>query len=169
VVKEEFAVRDLMRQCVTALRDNGAEVTIHDAVNAFKELYPSEYEENRSQWADEGLSARFRTLIKRHSSESKVSEQLRITFRLSDVELPGSIAIPELDGSSLSDRKTWKAMEEVTIPELDAHLQMLQDQIKADSNQLRSLRKLRQAVVAVIGEGSALTVGEAAIRVISEQ
>lgn len=153
---------EAIRATVADLCQSGARFLNKDVVDTVIGRNPDLFNELGAQLAREKLFDLTRRVMKTSAELTETDAQLELGLDLAGFEMPNMIAVPVDSSNPLNGDCEWVPVLSATVTDLDANLRMLDLQIAADQRKRRSVFALRQRVVAVIGEGSDLTVAQAA-------
>lgn len=155
-------LNEAIRETVAGFCAAGRRFLNRDIVGAVIEQYGNLFNELGRELAREKLFDLARRVMKTAAEVTEGDARVQLGLDLPEFDMPNMIAVPVDASNPLNGDCEWVPVLSATVADLDANLRMLDLQIAADQRKRRSVFALRQRVVAVIGEGSDLTVAEAA-------
>lgn len=155
-------LNEAIRETVAGFCAAGRRFLNRDIVDAVIEQYGDLFNELGRELAREKLFDLARRVMKTAAEVTEGDARVQLGLDLPEFDMPNMIAVPVDASNPLNGDCEWVPVLSATVADLDANLRMLDLQIAADQRKRRSVFALRQRVVAVIGEGSDLTVAEAA-------
>jgi hypothetical protein len=153
---------EAIRRAVGQFREVGRRFLNKDIVDSVIEANGPLFDELGRLLAREKLFDLTRRVMKSAAEMTESAAQLDLGLNAAGFEMPSMIAVPVDPGNPLNGDCEWVPVTEATVADLDANLGMLDLQIEADRRKRRNVFLLRQRVVSLVGEDSALTVAQAA-------